>query len=171
MRQLNHYFGLLLEAVALLGCLLLFGMMLMICGDVILRFMRWPSLPWANEISEYCLYAATFLAAPLLLRMGKHVRLDLLLRALPPRMGWMMEWLVDLVGLGVCVTLTLASLRILLASHASGSIVLKTLSFPEWWLLAPIPITFFLLAVEFIFRMYRLSIGPRELRDEAISAA
>jgi TRAP-type C4-dicarboxylate transport system permease small subunit len=171
MRQLNHYFGLLLQAVALLGCLLLFAMMLMICGDVMLRFMRWPSLPWANEVSEYSLYAATFLAAPLLLRQGKHVRLDLLLRALPSKAGWMMEWLVDLVGLGVCAMLTMASLRILLASNASGSVVLKTLSFPEWWLLAPIPITFFLLAVEFIFRMYRLAIGPRELRDEAISAA
>jgi TRAP-type C4-dicarboxylate transport system permease small subunit len=171
MRQLNHYFGQVLEAVALLGCILLFTMMLMICGDVVLRSTNWGSLPWANEISEYSLYVATFLAAPLLLRMGKHVRLDMALRVLPPRLGWMMEWLVDLVGLGVCVAMTLASLRILLASHTSGSIVLKTLSFPEWWLLMPIPITFFLLAVEFIFRMYRLAIGPRELRDEAISAA
>jgi TRAP-type C4-dicarboxylate transport system permease small subunit len=171
MRQLNHYFGLALQAVALIGCFLLFAMMLMICADVVLRLTSWGSLPWANEISEYSLYVATFLAAPQLLRMGKHVRLDLVLRALPPRLGWMMEWLVDLVGLGVCATLTLASLRILLASHASGSIVLKTLSFPEWWLLAPIPITFFLLAVEFVFRMYRLAIGPIELRDEAVSTA
>ena len=92
MRQLNHYFGLALQAVALIGCFLLFAMMLMICGDVVLRLTSWGSLPWANEISEYSLYVATFLAAPQLLRMGKHVRLDLVLRALPPRRGWLMEW-------------------------------------------------------------------------------
>jgi len=42
---------------------------------------------------------------------------------------------------------------------------------PEWWFLAPLPICFALLAVEFVFRMRRLGqaeIGPR---DDAVSAA
>lgn len=171
MRKLNQLFGSLLEAFALLGCALLFAMMLMICADVVLRAMRWGSVAWASEVSEYILYGATFLAAPWLLRMGRHVRLDLVLRALPVRIGWLAEWAVDVVGVAVCATLTLAGLRILLSSHASGSIVLKTISFTEWWLLIPIPATFLLLAIEFLFRMYRLSIGPRALRDEATSAA
>jgi TRAP-type C4-dicarboxylate transport system permease small subunit len=42
---------------------------------------------------------------------------------------------------------------------------------PEWWLLAPLPICFALLALEFVFRMRRLAradVGPR---DDAVSAA
>jgi TRAP-type C4-dicarboxylate transport system permease small subunit len=42
---------------------------------------------------------------------------------------------------------------------------------PEWWFLAPLPICFALLAIEFVFRMRRLrsaEIGPR---DDAVSAA
>ena len=34
----------------------------------------------------------------------------------------------------------------------------------------PIPLTFFLLTLEFVFRLYRLASGPRQLRDEATSA-
>ena len=170
MRLLNEQFGFLLRAFALLGCALLFAMMVMICADVGLRTAGRGSVAWANEMSEYILYATTFLAAPWLLRMGKHVRLDLVLRALPTHIGWLMEWLVDLVGGAVCATLAVAGMRVLLASQANGNIVLKTLSFPEWWLMIPIPLTFALLLVEFVFRLYRLAIGPHELRDEATSA-
>ena len=170
MRRLNDLFGILLEGFALLGCALLFAMMVMICADVGLRTFGVGSVPWSNEVSEYILYISTFIAAPWLLRWGKHVRLDLVLRALPTHLGWLMEWLVDLVGIAVCATLTVAGLRILLSSQANGNIVLKTLSFPEWWLMIPIPVTFFLLTIEFMFRLYRLSTGPRQLRDEATSA-
>ena len=170
MRLLNEQFGFLLRAFALLGCTLLFAMMVMICADVGLRTAGRGSVAWANEMSEYILYVTTFLAAPWLLRMGKHVRLDLVLRALPTHIGWLMEWLVDLVGVAVCATLAVAGMRVLLASQANGNIVLKTLSFPEWWLMIPIPLTFALLLVEFMFRLYRLATGPRELRDEATSA-
>ena len=170
MRLLNEQFGILLRAFALVGCTLLFAMMVMICADVGLRTAGRGSVAWANEMSEYILYVTTFLAAPWLLRMGKHVRLDLVLRALPTHIGWLMEWLVDLVGVAVCATLAVAGMRVLLASQANGNIVLKTLSFPEWWLMIPIPLTFALLLVEFLFRLYRLATGPRELRDEATSA-
>ena len=170
MRRLNDLFGILLEGLALLGCALLFAMMVMICADVGLRTFGIGSVPWSNEVSEYILYISTFISAPWLLRWGKHVRLDLVLRALPTHLGWLMEWLVDLVGIAVCATLTVAGLRILLSSQANGNIVLKTLSFPEWWLMIPIPVTFLLLTIEFMFRLYRLYTGPRQLRDEATSA-
>jgi TRAP-type C4-dicarboxylate transport system permease small subunit len=42
---------------------------------------------------------------------------------------------------------------------------------PEWWTLAPLPLGFALLAIEFIFRMHRLSVNEIGLRDDAISAA
>ena len=56
-----------------------------------------------------------------------------------------------------------------LGSSAAQSI--KTLVMPEWWFLAPLPICFALLAIEFVFRMRRLrgaAVGPR---DDAVSAA
>ena len=43
-----------------------------------------------------------------------------------------------------------------LDSVALGSITIKNLVFPEWWLLAPLPVCFVLLAIEFVFRFDRL---------------
>ena len=45
------------------------------------------------------------------------------------------------------------------------------LSVPEWWLLAPLPVAFALLAIEILFRMQRLYAGERGPRDDAVTAA
>jgi TRAP-type transport system small permease protein len=47
-----------------------------------------------------------------------------------------------------------------------GSYTIKNLYFPEWWLLAPLPIAFLLLAIEFVFRFQRL-LHERRRRIEA----
>jgi TRAP-type C4-dicarboxylate transport system permease small subunit len=62
-------------------------------------------------------------------------------------------------------------LLITAASYSAGSINIKTLVTPEWWTLAPLPLGFALLGIEFVFRMYRLSTTEIGLRDDAVSAA
>jgi TRAP-type C4-dicarboxylate transport system permease small subunit len=57
------------------------------------------------------------------------------------------------------------------ASKAAGSLSIKTLVTPEWWLLAPLPVAFALLGVEVIFRMQRLYRAERAPRSDAVSAA
>ena len=49
--------------------------------------------------------------------------------------------------------------------------MVKVISVPEWWLLAPLPMTFALLAVEILFRMERLYAGERGPRADAVTAA
>jgi len=49
------------------------------------------------------LYLITLLTAPGLLRMGQHIRIDVVLRVLPPRVGWLLEWLGDILGLVCCL--------------------------------------------------------------------
>ena len=43
---------------------------------------------WANEVTEYALYLITLLTAPWLLRRGQHVRIDMVLVMVPPRVAW-----------------------------------------------------------------------------------
>jgi len=86
-----------LEALALLGCAVIFTMTVMICADVLLRNVRLIpgvyGLAWANEISEAMLYLVTLLTAPWLLRQGQHIRVDIVLRAVPhaPRLEFRMD--------------------------------------------------------------------------------
>jgi TRAP-type C4-dicarboxylate transport system permease small subunit len=42
---------------------------------------------------------------------------------------------------------------------------------PEWWIFAPMPICFLMLAAEFVFRMRALAMSERAPRDDATSAA
>ena len=50
-----------------------------------------------------------------------------------------------------------------------GSLTIKNLVFPEWWLLWPLPLCFVLIAIEFVFRFHRLMGAPRTRRIEATS--
>src|SRR5712691_8394268 len=96
MEALSQWYGKLLNALALAACAILFLMTLMICADVLLRNVRLipgvNGLAWSNEVSEGTLYLVTMLTAPWLLRQGRHIRVDVLLRVVPRKLGWYCEW-------------------------------------------------------------------------------
>jgi len=167
-------YGKLLAFFALCACVLLALMMLMICADVLVRNVPVvpgvTSLPWANEVSESMLYLITMLAAPWLLRRGQHIRVDIVLRVLPDRVAWYCEWAVDVLAFACCIVLVAYGAKAAVASWSSNALTIKTLITPEWWMLAPLPVTFALLAIEVVFRMHRLALGPRAARDDAVSA-
>ena len=168
-------YGRLLAGLSLAGCAVLMLMMLVICVDVFLRNVRIVpgmfGVSWANEVTEYALYLITMLTAPWLLRQGQHIRIDVLLRAIPARLAWVFEWTADLIALSCCATIAFYGFKAVLSSHAIGGTVVKVLSVPEWWLLAPLPVAFVLLAVEVLFRMQRLYAGERGPRSDAVAAA
>ena len=171
MTRLSRAFGRLLDGLAALAALILLAMVVLTTGDVVLRNLVGRGFDWANEVSEYALYLTTLLAAPWLLRRAQHVRLDLVLVAVPPRIAWLMEIAGDALGLAVSLTLARYGFVMTHESLRFGSITIKNLVFPEWWLLAPLPITFVLLAIEFVFRLYRLARSERTRRNEATAVS
>lgn len=173
--RVSHAWGKLLAALALGGCAVMFAMMMVIVADVALRNVAVPGLPrglaWSNEVSELMLYLTTALVAPWLLRQGHHIRVDIVLTALPPKVAWLLEWVGDAIGLACCLFMAWYGTRAALASWREGALSIKTLVTPEWWSLAPLPIVFILLSIEMVFRMKRLHDGPRRPRNDAVSAA
>lgn len=176
MRHLDSLWSGLLLKLFVFASLLVFVLMFLICADVLLRNLPKASglprgLAWANEVSEALLYIVTLLSAPWLLNQGKHIRVDIVLRALPPMVAWRCEWVADGLALACSAVLTAYSALAAWISYQSGSLTIKTLVTPEYWLLMLLPLTFLLLTVEVAFRMVRLHAGPKSVRDEAISAA
>jgi TRAP-type C4-dicarboxylate transport system permease small subunit len=173
MEKLEAAYGRLLEAFALAACALVLGMTVMICADVLLRNVRLvpgvAGLAWSNEISEAMLYLVTLLTAPWLLHRGQHIRVDIVLRAVPKGAGWIFEWIVDALGLACCLIIAFYSARAALASYNAGSVSIKTLVTPEWWLLSALPLAFLALTIEMLFRMRRLALAERAPRDDAVS--
>ena len=168
-------FGKAIELLALVASIALLAMVAIICADVLTRNVAIPGMPrgvaWSNEVSELLLYAITLLAAPWLLREGRHIRVDIVLRVLPRRTAYACEWIADALGLVSCLWMVVYGGSATWKSAQSSALSIKTLVMPEWWFLAPLPICFALLAIEFVFRMRRLAhaeVGPR---DDAVSAA
>ena len=171
MTRLSTAFGRLCDALAVLAALILLAMVIVVTADIVLRNTLGGGFAWANEVSEYALYLMTLLTAPWLLRRGQHVRIDIMLTLVPPQIAWLMEAVGDLLGFAVCVVLIRYGFAMTYDSWRLGAITIKNLVFPEWWLLAPLPATFLLLAIEFVFRFDRLLKGARARRIEATSVS
>ncbi len=173
--KISEAYGRFISALALFGCLLLLAMMLIIVTDVALRNFAVSGGPqglgWSNEVSEFLLYLITLSVAPWLLRQGQHIRVDILLQAIPKKLAWALEWVGDLLGLACCLVMSTYGAQATWASYSANSLSIKTLVTPEWWSLAPLPVVFVLLSIEMIFRMHRLWLAERGPRSDAVSAA
>ena len=169
MTRLSARLGPLFDALATLAALILLAMVMVVTADIVLRNTTRVGFAWANEITEYALYVITLLTAPWLLRRGQHVRIDVVLVIVPPRLAWLMEAVADVLGLAASLVLVWYGTVMTAQSARLGSLTIKNLVFPEWWLLAPLPICFALLALEFVLRFHRLMDAPRTRRHEATS--
>ncbi len=138
-----------LSGLAAVSAILIGLTALAITLDVVARNVGIASVPWILEASEYMLPFATFLVAPWLLRRNEHVRLDVVLHLARGRLGVVLEMASNLVGILVCAVLVVYGVRTILNSADQGAMILKSLVFPEWWLYAPVPVCFLLLAFEF----------------------
>ena len=169
--RLSDWFGRLFDALAAAAALTLLAMVALVTADIVLRNTIGTGFAWSNEVTEYALYIITLLTAPWLLRRGQHVRIDMLLVIVPPRVAWACEAAADLLGLAASLILVWYGAIMTVQSARLGSITIKNLVFPEWWLLWPLPACFALLALEFMFRFHRLLGAPRTRRHEATSVS
>src|SRR5437868_2015712 len=155
MQRIGILHGWIVEALAY-GVGVAFGIgTALIALDVALRNLAGTGFPWLIDAIEYGLFAGTFLAAPWVLREGAHVRVDIVVTTLPPRGAAFLETVADLVGLAICLILLWYGVKVTLTAQALGSMVLKSIIFPEWWALAVVPLSSLLLAVEFVLRLSR----------------
>ena len=169
MNRLSNALGRLFDVLAATAALILLAMVLLVTADIVLRNTARIGFPWANEVTEYALYLTTLLTAPWLLRRGQHVRIDMVLVLVPPRVAWAFEAIADIVGFAASLVLIWYGTSMTLQSARLSSLTIKNLVFPEWWLLWPLPFCFALLALEFAFRFQRLMAAPRTRRIEATS--
>ena len=138
---------------------------LAIALDLVLRLLEWGNLPGMQEIVEYALYVGVYLAAPWVLRLNAHIRVDLLLSGLPRGLRAGMERLLDLAGIAISALMFWYGLQNLLAAKAFGAVQYGYYEVAEWLLLTVFVAGFVLLALEFLFRMIRAGEAPEALYD------
>lgn len=154
-----RFWPILMRACGAASAATLGAVVLLVCWDVLARNTALPSPGWVFDVTEFSLPLATLLAAPWLLWRNEHVRLDLLAK-LPARWLARIERASALVGLAVCCVIAWYGLVVMLDAQRSGLMVVKSVSFPEWWLFVPVPLSFGLMALECVRRLAGLSGGP-----------
>jgi TRAP-type C4-dicarboxylate transport system permease small subunit len=142
----------------LTGCGLFAGVTLVVLAvlitlDVFLRNLGLFSSGALLEITEYALFVTTFAAAPWVLWLGSHVRVDLVLSQVPAPVARLMEIVADAAGAVCAAVLGWHGLNVTLVSFQRGDLIVKQLVVPEWTLMMFIPLSCLLMVVEFLRRI------------------
>lgn len=137
-----------LKALAGLAGMVLAIDILLIAAEVLFRNLGLGGLGWVSDIVEYSLPLATLLVAPWLVCGNGHVRLDLVVERLGAQNRRRLFRLTMLVAGVVTSVLVYASTLLVVDTYRSGALVMKSLVFPEWWVMVAVPPLFLLIAIE-----------------------
>lgn len=148
-----YLYHLLMNACGTVAALAFGGMAVLVCADVLMRNLGAGSIAWSVEATEYVLMVATFVAAPWLLYLGDHIRVDVVVRGLSAPLRRRLDLATDLACGAICAVLAWQAAAVAADSAGQGSLVFKVLVFPEWWLNLPMLFSCTLLAVEFARRL------------------
>lgn len=117
--------------------------------DVVIRTFGARPPSYTSAVVEYALLYFTLLAAPYLVRQKSHVYID----ALTSRLSGQPRRIVEKLAYAVCVitSLLFAYIGWLLLTEAFelGLFDERSIDIPNWLLYLPMPLCFFLVAVEF----------------------
>jgi len=137
-----------LKCLAGLAGMVLATDILLIASEVWVRNLGLGGMGWVSDIVEYSLPLATLLVAPWLVATHGHVRLDLVVERLGDRSRRGLFRVTMLVAATVSAVLVYASTLLVMDTYHSGALVMKSLVFPEWWVMAAVPPLFLLVAIE-----------------------
>lgn len=155
MHRLEHLFDRLLLGLAIAAAAIFAATALVIPVSVVMRNVNGSAIRGLFEVIEFGLLAATFLAAPWVLSKNGHVSVDLVVSVLPRGGRRIADWLANLIGMAISSVFFWYALQAMLASHARGSMVRATFTYPEWWTLAIVPVAMALIVIEFLRRLLR----------------
>ena len=95
--------------------------------------------------------------------------MDALVRISTKKAGQLIELGADSVGFAIAASIAVLGTIGAWDSYTSGTIVYKSVVFPEWWILSMMPVSMAFLAVEFLRRImqagcasYRVFFGGRK---------
>ena len=87
------------------GVLCVIAMMLVVTYEVISRYLLNSPTTWSDEIASYLLIAIVFLGLAQNLRLGDHIRIDIITEKVSPRVRIWLELFAHVVGLVFSVLL------------------------------------------------------------------
>ncbi len=140
----------LINALKTLSCIIVFAIFVLIVMDVLLPLVGLE--PWEGTLGvvEYGLLWFTILAAPWLARIKGHVFIDAVNELLSPGARKITSKIAYLVVITGSLMLAWYSLELAIEAYVDEAIDERSIELELWWIYAPMPLGFVLVAFEFI---------------------
>lgn len=136
----------LLAGLALLSALAFGAVAFIIAYEVSARWLGFRPPVWPQAVSEFTMLYATLFGAPWVLRRAEHVQVTTLVAVFPARARTALSRVVSLIGMVICLIVAWYALRVTLTAQG---LEIRSFEMPKWLVYAPLPLGFFLLAIEF----------------------
>lgn len=154
------------NALAALAAAVLAFITLAICAEVVMRYGFNRPLTWVVEVSEYALLWMTFLGTSWVLRQGGHVRVDILMHLLSPRLLRVCGLISAGAGILAGLVLVVFGANAVWTALARGSFKSTGLDIPTWLVLVVIPVGGLLLLARFLRLFVEYYRGSRDFGAE-----
>ena len=135
---------------ALLGALLLVFITASIGYSIVARLTEIPNPIWIVQFNEYALLWITFLGTAWLLAENKHISLSVVTDRLGPKANRILNVCNNLAGTVLCGIFSWYGYATTRDHIARGVIDTMAVDVPKGYVLAIIPLGFFLLALQFL---------------------
>ena len=149
MTIIKNAYNRLIFGLAVIGGVLLAVIFVGIICDVTIRTLGFNSLQWYSAVAEYSLFFCTMFGAPYLVRHKGHVVVESLRLAMPPKLRKIIEKIVYLACILLSLLFVYYGALETIEAIKTGEQDLRSVDMPKWLLMAPFPIGFSLVAVEF----------------------
>ena len=144
-----------LHGMAYLAAFLMVAMMAVITLDVILRNLGYQSSAHFFTFTEYALLIVPCLGAPWLVREKGHIHVEILLMALPESARRRMTVMVGVICVAVCLVVAWFGFQVTLNDFLQNEKDVRSMDFPRWMVVGFIPLSFFMMAIEFARYLWR----------------
>lgn len=155
LKPAGDLFDKMITALAWLAGIMMVFALLIVCVDVLLRYIFNKPMGWVMETCEYLLLYITFLPAAWILKNESHVKVDIILNRLNVRRQAFVTGITSIIGGLTMLVILIFSISITLEYYQQKIPSLGNMRLPEFLILMAIPIGSFFFSIEFFRRAYR----------------
>ena len=143
-----------IDSLASVSGVIVLGIMFIMTYEVIMRYFFRKAPTWAIEVTEYGLFLLAFLGAAWLLKLGRHIRVDVVVNQLGAKAQTLFSIVTSIVGAIICLVITWFGIDATLDYLHRSVMMERVLVFPKYTLLLFIPLGCFMLAIQFLRQVY-----------------
>lgn len=140
-------------ALAAVAAVLILAMSICTTYDVLARYFFNIDSPWAFDLTEYSLVWVTFLGAPWVLLQDRHIRIEVLVEVLPPKVQRVLGIVTTLVALAACAVLVWKTGSAAIQYYTTGVEMPRIWRIPKVWPYIILPIGSVLLCISCVARL------------------